>query len=270
MDMNATSFARESRRGFLGQSLCCAGLAASLLGGLGVPRGLLAASAGAPTPLSADQALERLKHGNAEILADSRRVPKAVGELRRHEIARHQAPFAVILGCADSRVPPELLFNAGLGELFVVRNAGNTLDTVAIGSIEYGVKVLGAPLVVVLGHERCGAVDAALAVLEHNATFPGRIGSMVEPLLPAAIRARSQASDAPPARAASGANAHGHAPAGAAEALLDAAVHENVRRTTLRLRETDSAFLADVRSGRVRIVGGAYDLDDGKVDFFLE
>jgi carbonic anhydrase len=89
-------------------------------------------------------------------------VQAAQGRERRLEIACGQTPFAVLVSCSDSRVPPELLFGRGLGELFIVRNAGNTVDTTALGSIEYAVAELGVPLVVVLGHERCGAVDAAL------------------------------------------------------------------------------------------------------------
>jgi carbonic anhydrase len=126
------------------------------------------------------------------------------------EIARGQAPFAVLVSCSDSRVPPELLFDTGLGELFIIRNAGNTVDTAALGSIQYGVLVLGAPLVVVLGHERCGAVDAALQVVDKNATFPGSIGPMIEPIIPAVLKAKSGGAKG--------------------DELLDAAVRENVRR----------------------------------------
>ena len=143
------------------------GLAASLRGG---------AEKASLTP---EQALARLKNGNVDFLAD-KAEPSPQDHKRRLEIARGRTPFAVLLGCSDSRVPPELLFGAGLGELFIVRNAGNTVDTVALGSIEHNVLMLGVPLIVVLGHQRCGAVDAALAVVQKNATFPGSIGQMVE------------------------------------------------------------------------------------------
>ena len=156
------------------------------------------------------------------------------------------------LGHVEHRVPPELLFGAGLGELFIVRNAGNTVDTVAIGSIEYGVNVLGAPLIVVLGHERCGAVDAAVSVVQKNATFPGSIGQMVEPIIPAVLKARSSAGEIKDGE------------------LLDLAVRENVRRTVMRLRESEPSLIEPQRTGKLRIVGARYDFDDGKVDFIVE
>ncbi len=206
------------------------------------------AAKGKKTSLTPDQALAKLKKGNADFLAD-----KPKGSLqdqnRRLEIARGQAPFAVLVGCSDSRVPPELLFGSGLGELFIVRNAGNTIDTVALGSIEYGVLVLGAPLIVVLGHERCGAVEAALEVVQKSATFPGSIGPMIEPIIPAALKA----------------NRAGELKG---EDLLDAAVRENVRRTVDRLRNSEPSIIEPLRAGKLKIVGARYDLDDGKVDFF--
>jgi carbonic anhydrase len=140
------------------------------------------------TTLTPDEALAKLKKGNADSLADKPRVLPQDHD-RRLEIARGQNPFAVLVCCSDSRVPPELLFGARLGELFIVRNAGNTVDTVALGSIQYGVLVLGVPLIVVLGHERCGAVQAALEVVQGDASFPGSIGQMIEPIIPAALRA---------------------------------------------------------------------------------
>ena len=101
---------------------------------------------------------------------------------RRGELAGHQAPWATIVGCSDSRVPPELLFGGlGLGELFVARNAGNLADTATVGTLEYGAAVLGSPLIVVLGHSSCGAVKAACEVVTSNATFPGSIGPMIDP-----------------------------------------------------------------------------------------
>ena len=155
---------------------------------------------------------------------------------------------AVLVSCSDSRVPPELLFGRGLGELFIVRNAGNTVDTTALGSIQYAVAELGVPLVLVLGHERCGAVDAAVKVVKDNATFPGAIGQMIEPILPAVIKAQAQAGD-----------------------LLDNAVRENVRRVVSRLRSaTEPLLLEPQRAGKLKIVGARYDLEDGDVDFFDE
>ena len=145
------------------------------------------------------------------------------GEQLRHleraaaaELAEGQSPFAAYVTCSDSRVPPELLFGRGLDELFIIRNAGNTVDTVALGSIEYAVGVLGVPLVVVMGHESYGAVKAAVDV-KNNATFPGQIGRMIEPIIPAVLASREN---------------------GTIE--LDNAVRQNVRRVVSQLRnQTD-------------------------------
>lgn len=202
----------------------------------------------APPSLTPDQALEALKRGNREFLAGKAVAQNSDGR-RRLEIARAQYPIAVLVSCSDSRVPPELLFGRGLGELFIIRNAGNTIDTVAMGSLEYAVAELNVPLVVVMGHERCGAVSAAVSVVEKGATFPGSIGRMVEPIIPAVLDARrSNPSD-----------------------LLDASVRANVSRTVARLREFSEPMVLDrLEQRKLRIVGARYDLDDGNVDFFDE
>lgn len=198
--------------------------------------------------LTPDQALARLKMGNADFLTGKTRITTGDGA-RRLAIAKNQTPFAVLVGCSDSRVPPEVLFGVGLGELFIIRNAGNTVDTVALGSVEYGTLVLGTPLVVVLGHERCGAVKAAVEVVEHNKSFPGHIGNMIEPIIPAVLKVRA-----------------GHV--GSEDKLLDASVRENVRRIVRRLRTAEAPFTKPLRDGTLRIVGAHYDLDDGRVEFF--
>jgi len=202
----------------------------------------------APPSLRPEQVLLQLKRGNAAFLA-GRSVEGDVKGRRRLSIARAQYPIAVLVSCSDSRVPPEVLFGKGLGELFIIRNAGNTIDTAAMGSLEYAVAELNVPLVVVMGHERCGAVAAAVSVVEKGATFPGSIGRMVEPIVPAVLDARRH---------------------GAAD-LLDASVRENVRRTVGRLREFSEPMILDrIKTGKLRVVGARYDLDDGKVEFFDE
>jgi carbonic anhydrase len=154
----------------------------------------LAAAEHETTELSADEALELLRQGNADFVADkSRAIP--IDRRRRLEIARRQMPFAILVGCSDSRVSPEILFGRGLGDLFIVRVAGNTVDQVGLGSIEYAVAELGVPLIVVLGHERCGAVQAALEIVQQNADFPAAIEDMVSAIVPAVLRARSQPGD---------------------------------------------------------------------------
>lgn len=210
------------------------------------------AASGKKTTLTPEDALKLLKEGNANFLADSP-VRVAQGHERRLEIARSQTPFAVLVSCSDSRVPPELLFGRGLGELFIVRNAGNTVDTVALGSIQYAVAELGVPLIVVMGHERCGAVDAALGVVEKNTSYPGSIGQMIEPIVPAVLQARSGMDAKKPYDR---------------EALLDAAVRENVKRVVARLSTAETLLTEPLRQKKLMIVGARYDLDDGSVEFF--
>ncbi len=232
--------AAAGRRALMG-----AGLAAPAAVALaGPPRTARAADPVPKTDLTPDQALNLLKEGNDNFRMEAP-FRAAQGRERRVELARGQAPFCVLVGCSDSRVPPELLFGRGLGELFIVRNAGNTVDTAALGSVEYGVGVLGCPLIVVLGHERCGAVAAAVEVVETNATFPGVIGEMIQPIIPAVLASRGAAGD-----------------------RLHNAVVANARRVATRLR-TQSAVLQDaLRAGRLKVVAANYDLDDGDVDFF--
>lgn len=198
-----------------------------------------------PTALTPDQALALLEKGNAAFLRGPQRQALTSAQ-RRLDLAAGQAPFAAYVSCSDSRVPPELLFGRGLGELFIIRNAGNTVDTVALGSIEYAVGVLGVPLVVVMGHESCGAVKAAVEVVEKNATFPGQIGRMIEPIIPAVLSARHDG-----------------------KIELEHAVKSNVRRVVEQLRiQTDPLMQKPLADKKLRIVGAYYDLDTGKVDFF--
>lgn len=197
--------------------------------------------------LTPDEALERLRQGN-QAFASDHPLPVSLGGERRHALAAGQVPFAVLLSCSDSRVPPEIVFGQGLGELFTIRIAGNTIDTTVLGSIEYAVEHLGVPLVVVMGHERCGAVSAAAEVVERNTHFPGAVGAMLQPIIPAVLAVRA---------------AH---PEGD---LVDSSVRENVRQVVQHLRETASPSLLERQAnGDLRIVGARYDLDDGVVDFF--
>ena len=200
----------------------------------------------AGTDLSPDAALALLKEGNRRFVDGETVLPHRIGAERRAALAQDQKPFCVLVGCSDSRVSPELLFGRGLGDLFIVRNAGNVVDLAAMGSIEYGVAVLGAPLVVVLGHERCGAVQAAVDVVEKGTEYPGSIGQMIEPILPAVLSARRE---------------------GGVD-LLDRSVRNNVMRVVERLRSTEQMLQEPQREGRLKIVGARYDLDGGNVEFF--
>lgn len=199
------------------------------------------------TTLTPDQALQFLIAGNESFLAGEAAAPP-IGPQRRLELAKGQSPFCAYVTCSDSRVPPELLFGRGLGELFIIRNAGNTVSGLAaMGSIEYAVAVLKVPLVVVMGHEACGAVDAAVKVIEKDQRFPGAIGDMIQPILPAALGVR---------------NSEG-------KIDLSEAIRENVRRTVNRLRtESDPIMLEPQKAGKLKVVGAYYSLENGSVDFF--
>lgn len=165
-------------------------------------------------------------------------APARIGEL-----AAGQAPLATIVGCSDSRTPPEQVFNRGLGELFVARVAGNTVDAVALGSLEYGLAVLGTPLIVVLGHSQCGAVEAAVKAVKDKARFPGSIGRVVAPIIPAVRSVKGN------------------------DDLLNRAVRANVERTVAQIRSSRPLVAEAVKEGRVKVAGGVYDLATGVVTF---
>ena len=197
------------------------------------------ARADAPAPkVTADEALALLATGNRAFVAAGGACPRQSAP-RRREVAGTQHPIAVVIGCADSRVPPEAIFGQGIGDLFVVRVAGNVIDDTVLGSVEYAVEHLGVSLVVVLGHERCGAVQAALAVTPahaHVATIVSRIRSAV-------AAARVQPGDA-----------------------LDNAVRANVAASVDQVRSSKPLLAPAVQKGDVKVVGGRYDLDTGAVE----
>src|SRR5271166_4907548 len=217
-------------------------LAAVTLAGAMRPARVRAAE-GAPTSLSPDEARAELKSGNERYVSQPEVCALDLSE-ERMAVAGHQAPFATIIACADSRSPPELIFGGhGVGQLFVARNAGNLVDTATLGTVEYGAAVLGSPLIVVLAHTTCGAVKAACDVVNKNATYPGAIGRMIEPILPAALAARNEPGD-----------------------FVNNAAKESAKRTAERL--TASALIADrVGSGKLKIASAIYDLDTGAVSY---
>lgn len=226
-------------------------IAASAAAAVTSPRVAAAAAAhaapeGGPTP---DEALAMLMAGNARYAADASRRPN-LGPDRRRELATGQHPFATILACADSRVGPELIFDQGLGDLFVVRVAGNVVDDPVLGSIEYAVIHLGCPLVMVLGHQRCGAVTAALQAAEgagsaeDSATKIGALAALIAPAVNAVPK------DAPD--------------------RLDAVVVENARLGAASLLRQSAPLRERVDARRLRIVSARYSLDDGKVTQVLD
>jgi carbonic anhydrase len=183
-----------------------------------------------------DEAVKRLKEGN-ERFAKSNVIGEKPVAARRTETAKGQNPFAIVVGCADSRTAPEIVFDQTIGDLFVVRAAGNLVDDYALGSIEYAVEHLGARLIVVLGHERCGAVTAALA----GDSAPGHINSLVRDIQPAVAASKGKEGDA-----------------------VANAIHANDSLVATKIRT--QAQLGELAS-QVKIVEAYYDLDTGKVEW---
>ena len=179
--------------------------------------------------LSPDDALKMLMEGNARFVAAKAEHPAQSAE-RRAEVAKGQAPFAVVLGCADSRLSPEILFDRGLGDLFVVRVAGNIADDAVIGSIEYAVEHLHAPLVMVLGHEKCGAVQAAIDTAAQMGDAPGHLGALTKPIQPAVAQAKTQGGD-----------------------LLDTAIIANVGNVTAQLKMSEPVLAHMVHDEHIKV-----------------
>jgi carbonic anhydrase len=189
--------------------------------------------------VSPDDALAKLKEGNARFSSNEISEGKPVAA-KREETKKAQHPFAIILACADSRTAPEIIFDANIGDLFVVRTAGNVVDEHALGSIEYAVTHLGTRLIVVLGHERCGAVIAAVA----SKTAPSHIQSLVRDIQPAVKASKNEPGDA-----------------------VDNATAENARLSAEKINK--EADLGE-HAKEVRIVSAVYDLDTGKVEWNKE
>lgn len=186
--------------------------------------------------LTPDQALQRLIDGNQRFVENRRENPNQT-LTRLEEVAQGQAPFASILGCADSRVPAEIIFDQGLGDLFVCRVAGNVATPEEIGSLEFGSAVLGTKVILVLGHERCGAVEATI----RGAQVPGQIASLLEAIQPAVEQTTGQPGD-----------------------RLENTCKANVLLQIDRLKE--SPVLSQlIQDNKLNIVGGYYDLDTGAV-----
>jgi carbonic anhydrase len=212
-------------------------------------------------------AITRLKDGNARFTAGSMQHPHKSSDdrsymaknsyenagtislgmtaeqaaKRRSELAKSQHPFAIILSCSDSRVPPEIVFDEGLGDLFIVRVAGNVLNDEGLGSIEYGVDVLGARLILVLGHQSCGAVDAAMKTVAAKGKAPGHIQSLVTAIEPV-INSTPKAD-------------------------LETMIKANVKHVVDALRSSTPILKAKVDSSDLQVIGGYYTLDTGAVMF---
>jgi carbonic anhydrase len=207
-------------------------LAASTFGQVLVPT----APAIAQNNMTPDEALRQLMAGNERFVTQKRKSPNQ-DVVRLNEVAKGQKPYAAILGCADSRVPSEIVFDQGLGDLFVCRVAGNIAIAEEIGSLEFGTAVLGAKVIMVMGHERCGAVDATIK----GASVPGQIGSLLDAIRPSLAKAKDLPGDP-----------------------LENACKANVAYQVEQLKK--SPVLAElITAGKLKIVGGYYDLDKGTV-----
>lgn len=198
--------------------------------------------------VSADAALTKLKEGNARFAAGTLRHPNQDVARRQDIGANGQHPFAVVLACADSRVPPEVIFDQGLGDLFVVRVAGNVAATDEIGSIEYAADHLGTALVVVLGHTKCGAVTAVVKKEPTTAS----IGKLVSPIAPAVARVEKQF------------------PTASQEEIIRRSVEANVWQAIADTYKTSFLLKRLAAQGKVNIVGAIYDVDSGQVRFLGE
>ncbi|WP_117212061.1 carbonic anhydrase [Allorhizocola rhizosphaerae] len=192
-------------------------------------------------PATPRAALQRLLTGNHRFASGHANHPhQSVDRLR--ELAAGQHPFVVTLGCADSRVPPELLFDQGLGDIFDNRVAGNVVDDILLGSIEYAVEHFEPPLLLVLGHERCGAITATIEAIETGAHVPGHIGAIVDALRPIIEPVLHRPGD-----------------------KVDNAVSANVRAQARALVRTSDIIREKVEAGTLAVVGARYDLDTGRV-----
>ena len=231
----------QCRDGIINRRTVIAALGSTLVASIVGARQSLAHD---PTSISPDQALTKLIEGNKKFVKSPELCVADLAR-RRDDTASSQAPWATIVSCSDSRVPPELIFGGqGPGDLFVARNAGNMVDVATMGTIEYGAAVLGVPLIVVLGHQSCGAVAAACDVVTEAAEFPGSIGPMVDAIVPAARAVQGEPGD-----------------------FVENAIRESARRTTRQIAN-ESPLVGDLISAdKVKVMAARYGLESGEVEF---
>jgi carbonic anhydrase len=202
----------------------------------------LVSSSCSPTPSGA---LDKLEDGNARYVKGKMRHPNQDQDRRESTASKGQRPFATVLACSDSRVPVELIFDAGVGDIFVVRVAGNMANDHEVGSIEYGVDHLGTPVLVVLGHTHCGAVTATV----QNAEVHGSIPTLIDDIKPAVDRARKKYPDA------------------GGDTLITEAVKENVWLAVENLFKASSVTRIRVKMGRLKVLGAIYDIETGRIEW---
>jgi carbonic anhydrase len=212
-----------------------------LLGAFSAALAVAAAGPAPPSTISGDEALRRLIAGNGRYVANKLNLRDYAAN-RAARVTRHR-PISSILSCSDARVGPEFVFDKGPGDLFVVRVAGNILQDEGLASLEYAAQFLGAPLIFVMGHSNCGAVDAAIKVMKDNATLPGHLPGLIDQVKPAVLAAqKTQPAD-----------------------LLSAAITENVRQTMQQVTAAQPMLSEMVAGGKVKVAGGVYDIATGRV-----
>ena len=204
----------------------------------------LAFASGGGAGISADEALQKLMDGNQRYVQSKMGTCASSDASAREKLANSQHPYAVILSCSDSRVPPELIFDQSLGEIFVVRVAGNVADPIVLGSVEYATEHLDTPLVIVLGHERCGAVTAAVNA---KGKPEGNIGAIVKAIAPSAKKAKKIKKGE------------------SKEEVVECAVEVNAKAVAADLTKRSKVLAEQLKEGKIKIVAAKYDLDDGKV-----
>ncbi|SNR48360.1 carbonic anhydrase [Haloechinothrix alba] len=230
------------------------GMTAAATAGMVASAGPAAAGSLPETSADPETAWRTLLAGNARFAEARQRHPHQDAE-RREELVDGQDPFACVLACADSRVPPEVVFDRGLGDLFTIRTAGEVLDESVVGSIEYAVEYLGVRLVVVLGHTGCGAVSAAVDLVRDGATYTGSVSTIARAIEATVFATAPQADQEKPTTA----------PQAERERFIDACVENQARRVTAQLTER-SAIIREAASGQgVELVPAVYDLHDSTV-----
>jgi carbonic anhydrase len=209
--------------------------------------GTFALAAGSGVDVSADEALKRLMDGNTRYVDGKMTACLQTTKETRDTLSKGQKPYAIILSCSDSRVPPEIIFDKTFGEIFVVRVAGNVPDPIVLGSIEYAAEHIGSPLIMVLGHERCGAV---IASVDTHGKPEGNIGAIIKAITPAVKKAKQETK------------------VKSREELVEKAVDDNIHLAAGNIIKRSPVIKNLVKAGKVKIVKAKYDLEEGKVTLY--
>jgi carbonic anhydrase len=209
--------------------------------------GTFALAAGSGVDVSADEALKRLMDGNTRYVDGKMTACLQTTKETRDTLSKGQKPYAIILSCSDSRVPPEIIFDKTFGEIFVVRVAGNVPDPIVLGSIEYAAEHIGSPLIMVLGHERCGAV---IASVDTHGKPEGNIGAIIKAITPAVKKAKQETK------------------VKSREELVEKAVNDNIHLAAGNIIKRSPVIKNLVKAGKVKIVKAKYDLEEGKVTLY--